>query len=70
MGDWMFNLLILKRRQSLQDIQGIIDRILAHLREKEQGSLPYRNYWHPSRPAHCGVLVNRYRRPSIETARI
>jgi len=32
----MFNLLILKRRQSLQDIQDIIDRILAHLRKKEQ----------------------------------
>ena len=33
----MFNLLILKRRQSLQEIQDIIDRILAHLCEKEQG---------------------------------
>ncbi len=38
--------------------QDVIERILAHLRETEKGSLPYRNYCHPSQPAHWGYWAS------------
>ncbi len=34
--------------------QDVIERILAHLRETEKGSLPHRNSRHPFRPAQWG----------------